>query len=453
MSRCSSRISVALLVALIAASCGNSGDDGGSGNAAPATNVEIADPEERDTFVALDQPGVTDDEIRFASITTTSGNPLGTNIGGAYNAGIQAYFDYRNDEGGIYGRDLVLAEQRDDELGSNDREAVAVASEDSAFGVFVATLLFTGAATLDEAGIPTFGWNIHAEFADKPSLFGHVAPSCPDCFARVVPYVARELGATTVGVLAYGTSENSRGCAEAQRDSIEHFSGDIGGIEVGFFDNDLAFGLPNGLAAEVSAMKEAGVDFISTCMDLNGMQTLGEELRRQEMDVDMYHPNTYNAEFVAGNAEIFEGDVMVPQFVPFETPLDSPLRDAFFEYAGALDAADEELAMIGWLNAHLAFTGLLAAGPEFDRATVIGALRSLEDYDADGISVPIDWDRQLTIPTDDTPEVDYEQECFSAVRVVDGEFEPFNQESSEPFLCWPMPRDTWSEPVPTGAVP
>ena len=88
MSRCSSRIGLTLLVALIAASCGNSGDDGGSGNAAPATNVEIADPEERDTFVALDQPGVTDDEIRFASITTTSGNPLGTDIGGAYNAGI-----------------------------------------------------------------------------------------------------------------------------------------------------------------------------------------------------------------------------------------------------------------------------------------------------------------------------------------------------------------------------
>ena len=56
-------------------------------------------------------------------------------------------------------------------------------------------------------------------------------------------------------------------------------------------------------------MKEAGVDFISTCIDLNGMKTLAQELDRQGMgDVTMLHPNTYNQQFVKDNADLFEGD-------------------------------------------------------------------------------------------------------------------------------------------------
>ena len=446
--RFASRIGIGVVVlAVVAGACGNSGDDGGDEQSGGGGDVEIADPAERDTFVELTGvPGVSDEEIEFSSIATISNNQLGTNIGPAYNAGIEAYFEYRNDEGGIYGRDLVLANQRDDELGENDREAQAVVSEDEPFGVFVATLLFTGSQTLVDAGIPTFGWNIHPEFGNGENLFGHIGPSCIDCFGRVIPYVAREVGADSVGILGYGVSENSQICANAMQRSIEHFSDDIGGIEVGFFADDLAFGLPNGIAAEVSAMKDAGVDFISTCLDLNGMKSLGEELDKQDMqDVVMYHPNTYNADFVAENAEIFEGDIVTPQFVAFESDIESEIRDAYFEYIPE-DTAPEELAMTGFLNAHLAFTGLLSAGPEFDQETVVGAIRSLEDYTADGNSNSIDWNRQIGLPTDDTPEIDYEQECFNSVQVQDGEFVQWTGEEGAPFLCWPMPRDTWSEP-------
>ena len=49
---------------------------------------------------------------------------------------------------------------------------------DDAFGAFVATLLFTGAPVLDEGGVPTFGWGIHAEFSGRRNLFGHNAPIC-----------------------------------------------------------------------------------------------------------------------------------------------------------------------------------------------------------------------------------------------------------------------------------
>jgi ABC-type branched-subunit amino acid transport system substrate-binding protein len=451
MARRFRRLAAATLaLALVAAACGNSGDDSddtGSSDTGSDEDVEIADPSERETFVEITGvPGVDDEEIRFSSITTISGNPLGTNIGPAYNAGINAYFDYRNAEGGIYGRDLVLANERDDELLAHDREAQAVVSEDDSFGAFSATLNSSGLDILGEAGVPTFIWNIAPEYDGQESIFGQVAPLCVECTGRILSYMAQELGATTVGIIGYGTTDVSTGCADSQRESFELFA-DETGVEVGFFDNTLPFGLPNGVAPEVSAMKEAGVDFITTCVDINGMKTLGDEVAAQQLDATLYHPNTYNADFVAENAEIFEGDIVVPGgFLAFESGDDIPLRDAYLDNIPA-DVASEELAMTGWLNAHLAFTGLLSAGPEFDRATVVGALRATDDYSADGLSAPVDWSRQIEIPTVDTPEIDYEQECFNAVQVQDGEFSRWSGTDEEPWVCFDLPRDEWAEPV------
>jgi ABC-type branched-subunit amino acid transport system substrate-binding protein len=438
-----------LAVALAASACGNTGEDdesadeGGDG----AAEVEVADPAERDTFVEITGvPGVDDEEIRFSSITTTSGNPLGTNIGPAYNAGINAYFDYRNSEGGIYGRDLVLATERDDELLSHDREAQAVVSEDDSFGAFSATLNSSGLDILADAGVPTFIWNIAPEYNDQESVFGHTAPLCVSCTGRILSYIGRELGATTVGIVAYGTTEVSKGCAAAQREGYELFA-EESGLEIGFYDDSLPFGLPNGIAPEVSAMKEAGVDFITTCVDINAMKTLGDELAQQELDATMYHPNTYNADFVAANAEVFEGDIVVPGgFLAFEAPGDIELRDRFLESVDP-ELAAEELAMTGWLNAHLAFTGLLGAGPEFDREKVVGALRATDDYSADGLSIPVDWSRQLGLPTVDTTDIDYEQECFNAVQVEDGAFVPWTGTDEDPWVCFDLPRDEWAEPM------
>ena len=76
-----------------------------------------------------------------------------------------------------------------------------------------------------------------------------------------------------------------------------------------YFNDELAFGLPNGVGPEVTAMKKAGVDFVATCIDLNGMKTLAQELDRQDMDdVVLFHPNTYDQAFVAEAGDLFEGD-------------------------------------------------------------------------------------------------------------------------------------------------
>ena len=415
---------------------------------APAEPEEPEEPEEPDhrhTFVSIDGvPGVNDDEIKVTSIVTISNNTLGTNIA-SYNDGIEAYFNFINDTGGIYGRELVLANKRDDQLFQNQGQALAMVEEDDSLAAFVATLLFFGADTLNDAGVPTFGWGIHNEFADRPNIFGHVAPNCIGCIHQLWPWIASQVGATKAGIFGYGNSENSKICAEGTRNSIEHYSAESGGMTVEFFDTSIEFGLAGGVAPQVSEMKDAGVDIIYTCLDLNGMRTIAQELAKQDYrdQVTMYHPNTYNHEFVAANADLFEGDLVFTQFVPFEADIDSHLQKAFFTYTEGIKL--EEQTMVGWLNAHLFYEGLLAAGPEFDRASLVEAVRTFENYSHDGLTNPVDWNRQISLPNDN-PDADYEYRCLTGVQIVDGTFEQWTGEPGKPWLCWETFREDWHEP-------
>ena len=485
------------VLALVATACGNAGDDDEGGAAAPTTAPaateapddepapapdesddepapapddadddepapapdepaddepapepepeEPKEPEHRHTFVPIEGvPGVNDDEIKVTSIVTISNNTLGTNIG-AYNDGIEAYFNFVNDTGGIYGRELVLANKRDDQLFQNQGQALAMVEEDDSLAAFVATLWFTGADTLNDAGVPVFGWNIHNEFADRRNIFGNIAPSCIGCIHQLFPYVATQVGATKAGIFGYGNSENSKVCAEGTRDSIEHYSAEAGGMTVEFFDTTIEFGLAGGVAPQVSEMKDKGVDIIFTCLDLNGMRTIAQELAKQDYrdQVTMYHPNTYNHEFVAANADLFEGDLVFLQFVPFEVEIDSELQRQFFEHTADLKL--EEQTIVGWLNAHLFYEGLLAAGPEFDRASLVDAIRTFDDYSHDGLTNPIDFSRQIALPNDN-PDADYEYRCINAVKIVDGAFEQWTGEPGMPWQCWEVARTDWHDP-------
>jgi hypothetical protein len=421
---------------------GDSGDSGGSGQSG-----EVSDAE-RDTHEDISGvPGVSDEAITYDVIGVESNNPLGTCILDCYVAGIQAYFDYRNSEGGIFGRDLEVGRVLDDELSQNQARSLEVISADDAFGVFDAPLLASGYADLADASIPTYSWGIHPEAAGHESIFPSLAPLCFDCTLRTVPWAVQHLGATKVASLGYGATENSRLCAQADADSIEMYSDEIGAESV-YVNDDLDFGLPNGIAPEVTAMKDADVDFIATCLDLNGVKTLAQELDRQGMgDVPVYHPNTYNQQFVAEADGLFEGDIVGVSFLPFEAERNDSL-DAFLQWMDESGEEPTELAMVGWINADAAFTSLLAAGPQFDRESVVAGMNSLTAYDAGGLINPIDWTRQHTPPTEDDRSTDYRQECAALVQVADGRFETV-QPPETPWLCWSNESLDWSDPEPT----
>jgi Periplasmic binding protein len=453
----SRRVSAAVVALIIGlAACGNSGED----EASPSTtanddggSAEAGGGEgQRDEFVSLSGvPGVTDEEISFAAIGTKSGNPLGTCILDCYVQGIEAYFAYRNSEGGIYGRDLVLQEPLDDELSQNQARSLDVISDNSSFGAFQATLLATGWGDLDSAGVPTYTWGIHAaEAASRPHIFpSQPGLRCDQCTARAVPYAAQISGAQHAATLGYGATENSRVCAQTTADSIELYEDDTG-VDVAYTNDNLAFGLPNGIGPEVTAMKDAGVDFVSTCIDLNGMKTLAQELQRQGMDdVVLYHPNTYNQQFVSEAGDLFEGDIVAVQFRPFEATSEGTALGDFQEWMDRQGDEPTELAMVGWINASLAFEGLLAAGPEFDREAVTAATNAMTTFDAGGILEPVNWSEAHSPYTQETRDQDSGGECTSLVKVEGGEFTTVAPPDT-PWLCWSQTDLAWSEPEFTG---
>ena len=434
-----------VVLALGAAACGNSDDDSGGGDSGGGAQAETGGD-----AAANGAPGVTADEIRYAVFGTRSNNPTGACILDCYIDGINAYFAFRNDEGGAYGRDLVLTTELDDELSKNQEKALEIVSADDTFGAFSATQLANGWHDVSEAGIPLYVWGIHsAEMNGQDAIFGNTGVICGTCTSRSVPYAGTLVDATKIASMGYGVSQASKDCAGSVVDSVEKYT-DETGQEVGYFNDDLAFGLPNGIAPEVTAMKQADVDFVTACFDLNGMKTLAQEMERQGMgDVPMLHPNTYDQKFVAEAGDLFEGDLVQVGFRPFEADAgDSGLAD-FQEWMEETGSELSEVAMVGWINADLAYQGLLAAGENFDRAGVIAATNELTDYSATGIVNPIDWSRQHDAPTEDDPATHgYVQECYSYVQVEGGEFQPVGDES-KPWNCWDDSNLDWSEPEPT----
>src|SRR5689334_22882905 len=101
---------VALLAvaAMLLAACGNSGDD-----KKPKANSTNTTTQGSTGASSNSSPGVTDKEIRYSSFGTDSQNPLGTCVLKCFDSGIKAYFAYRNSQGGIYGRKLVLSTEID----------------------------------------------------------------------------------------------------------------------------------------------------------------------------------------------------------------------------------------------------------------------------------------------------------------------------------------------------
>ena len=421
--------------ALFAAGCGNaekSASGGGGGGSTPPTTA-ASDPGPTGSYPPVTAPGVTATEIRVGGIASVT-NPLGGLQATAFD-GVQAYFDMVNESGGIYGRQLVLAEKKDDAVANNKAMANELINGDVFAVLPVATLLFTGADDLVAAGVPTFGWTINPEWSGdatnpKANLFGQTGSylGLGEPIATY-PYLAKELGVQKVGVLAYSVPQSAK-CADSVQAAFDEW-GDAVDAEVVYFDSSLAYGDKN-LSVQVGKMKDAGVDFVTTCMDTNGVVTLATEMDKQGLDARQYLPNGYDHTFVEQYGDLFEGSIVRTDFVPFEIAAEDQPKGlseflAWMEKNGTMPT---EISVSGWMNAALFVDGLKAAGPDFDRASVIAAINEMTDWTGDGLAVGVDWTKQHTGSADD------KRFCQAFITIEGSEFVTSGWgEKGKPFTC------------------
>ncbi len=424
-------LALALAVSLVAAACSNSDTKASGVSSTTAGGSGGADVENPGKNVPVDAPGVTDTEIRVGGVASVT-NPLGGTYGDAFE-GVKAYFDMVNASGGIYGRKLVLAAERDDKLGNNKVEVEGLLTQDKVFAVLpVASLLFTGADTLVKENVPTFGWTINLEWQGsdanpKSNLFGQTGSFlCFDCPSPTLPWLAKQTDRHKVAVLSYAVEQAAK-CADGVKAAFDKY-GEAADAELAFIDKSLAFGNAD-LSVQVSKMKQAGVDLVTTCLDLNGVVTLAKEMKKQELKAIAYLPNAYDHEFVDEFGDLFEGSYVRTDFVQWEVE-DKP--EGLQTYLDAIDEAGQEPSensLVGWLNADLFVTGLREAGPAFSREKLIDAVNKLTNYKAGGIITGVDW------TTAHTSLAREGEACQFLSKIVDSEFKPVFAKPGKPFVC------------------
>jgi ABC-type branched-subunit amino acid transport system substrate-binding protein len=430
-------IGAAMVLAI--AACGNAGSSTSSDTVAPApsgptTTVSAADLQKN---VPVHAPGVTNSEIKVASITSKTNNLTGTYA--PLVDGIKAYFAMVNSTGGIYGRHLVISADRDDQFGQNRQTVQQSLSQDNAFATFIATTLFTGADLLARAKQPVFMWNINPEFAGHPTFFANEGALCFTCPGHGGPYLAKELGATKVGVLAYGIAQQSKDCAEGIKSSFQKYPT----ATVAYFDTSLGFAQP--LTAQVTQMKQKGVQLVLTCFDLQESFTLGKEMQKQGMQAVQELPNGYNADFVKQNGAALQGSIVSPQFVAFQNTPQIPEIQHLYEWTGKIGVPVVELTAVGWQLAAEFYEGLKGAGPNFSQAAVIDYLNTLTHWTDNGFIQPLDWTKQHQDPTNN-PAVRPALECGNTVKVENGTFVPVYGKPEKPWVCFNRNDPTVNNP-------
>jgi branched-chain amino acid transport system substrate-binding protein len=437
-------LAVLTALVLVSAACGNSKSDGKAGPTSPGSQT-TASPSDIHKKVPNSSKGVSDTEISVNVISSKT-NPLHGKYAQIAD-GMQAYFNMVNAEGGLYGRKLVIGKQRDDIAGVRNLQEVQQAlATDKAFATFIATLQFGGAKLLQNAGQPTFGWNINSEYGDKDALFGNESALCnaESCTSQIGPWLAKKIGAKKIGVLAYGVNASSIDCGKGTVASFEKYKT----AQVVFHDFSLGFAEAN-LSAQVSQMKQKGVQMVLTCMDRDETLVLAKEMNKQHLNAVQSLPNGYDAAFIKANAKYYEGSYVIPQFTALEWKPQLDEIKLFEKWVAAENKPVYEITVIGWIAAYQFVLGLKLAGPEFTQQKVIDALNTQTDITVNGLVPKIDWKTTGHIDPVKHPESRDPISCANFLVVKNGVFTPTFGTTDKPYVCLDNRQATVPDDPPT----
>ena len=215
----------------------------------------------------------------------------------------------------------MLVKRHDDQLGQNAREVEAILDQDNVFAVLpVATIAnFSGAEKLEDAKIPTFGWGINDEWAGPPNFFGHLGALCNggECPGIGVPWTAKKLGKHRIGVSRVQRALLGR--LHRRPQGLVREVREISQGEDRLRDEGALVRRHRPAAPTSRTWWTRSVDFVTTCMDSNGVLTLAKEMRQQGLDAIQYLPNGYDQEFMEKNGGFFQDSIVITQVAPVET--------------------------------------------------------------------------------------------------------------------------------------
>jgi ABC-type branched-subunit amino acid transport system substrate-binding protein len=396
----------------------DAGPTGGAGTGGPSGGAGApADTGPAPCTAPSDAPGVTDGELRVGSISSLSGPVPGLAASSA--AAARAYVAYRNANGGVCGRRVVLQEADDGTQASRYRTLVA----DMATKVFG---LVGGFALGDVGGLEII------EQAKLPNVGvpGDDRGTAVSTFFDVNPPYANPGGATgkfrylyeqgvRTATQVYLAVSQSRFEAERQARLMR-----ASGIEiVDVQELPLATLSYDGIARRVA---NSGADYLFFIGDASGNGAMARAMENAGADLPFaeYFTFSYGEGFIdqAGRAAA-EGAITWLRSLPNEEAGDNAELARFLEWMdrAAPGEVRDAFAVDSWVAAKAFFDNLQALPGPISREALVAQLRSVATYDADGMFGPIQLGAER------------QAGCVVGMQVQDGEWRRFAPASG--FLC------------------
>jgi branched-chain amino acid transport system substrate-binding protein len=375
------------LSALVAGACGK--DEGGASPTTPGDSRALPGT----------MQGVTDTEVRIGTLLPLTGTAAAWGVG--ISRGMQAYFDYINDEGGMYGRQLKLYVGDSGYSGPVAAEAVRrLVEQDKVFmlqgnlGTEVESAVYQ---YLEERGIPDMYILTGASKFTVPVVrtrFSGLVDYATE--GRILArYVFQNFDGKKLGIIAQNDDfgkEGEQGIKQGLKDEDAEME-----IVTEYYDET-----QNDVTAQVQRLKNANVDVIGFYgMPLQAASLFKTARETLSWDVPVVITGTDAVEIVAGLAgyENIEGAVSVTighQAFETEYPGVAKHLEIMAEYAP--DVKPDNLTLVGYAISEAMVNLLRQAGPDLTRDSFLDAAESVCKFVCSTCLVPTS-----TSPTDHRP--------------------------------------------------
>jgi ABC-type branched-subunit amino acid transport system substrate-binding protein len=355
-------------------------------------------------------------------IVTSATSPVGGDTFTGPRDGAKAYFERLNARGGIGGRPVEVRECDDGGSGVGNNECVHRLVEQDGVVALVATtaLDYAGASRVSHARVPDIGGQpIGAAYDTWPHLYGIYGSLAPRDGTvgwsgrqyggtEVYRYFKREHGARTAAVVSYNQAASAAYARLVER-----------GLEAEGYkvvSEQVDFALPN-FRAVAADLKEQGADLVFDAIDAHGnaqlckaMDDVGVQVTAKVTNVQNWSsavpddykdsPRCRNALWATGSSRNHE-----------DTD-----HEAVREFRDATEGlrTHSQWQLEGWAAA-MWFTEAAesCAQTGITRACVDGFMNRSEDYTADGLLVPVRFERLAEPPKT-------RRTCLSVARWQDG---------------------------------
>ncbi|MER6288350.1 ABC transporter substrate-binding protein [Streptomyces sviceus] len=355
-------------------------------------------------------------------IVTSATSPVGGSAFTGPRDGAKAYFERLNARGGLDGRRIEVRECDDGGSGVGNNTCVhRLIDEDKVVALVATTVLdYAGASRVSHARVPDIGGQpIGAAYDTWPHLYGVYGSLAPRDGTtgwdgkqyggtEVYRYFKREHGARTAAVVSYNQAASAAYARLVEQGLRAE------GYKV--VTEQVDFALPN-FRAVAADLKEQGADLVFDAVDSHGnaqlceaMDAAGVEVTAKVTNVqnwtstvqDDYKdaPHCRNALWATGSSRNYEdvGNAAVREF-----------REATKDLK-----THSQWQLEGWAAAEWFTAAARSCAPQgVTRACVDARMDHSQDYTADGLLVPVRFERLAEPPKS-------RRTCLSVARWQDG---------------------------------